>query len=83
MMPADNGDNTRQLFKSYNAKSPQEIADCYDNWAEDYKTHMNNVGYLHPAMIAGLMMRHVPVGTGPFLNAGAGTRLRLEPFVDL
>ena len=82
-MSADDRDNTRQLFKAYTAKSPQEVTDCYDSWAEDYETHMSNVGYLHPAMVAGLMMRHVPAGSGPILDAGAGTVIMAQILVAL
>jgi predicted TPR repeat methyltransferase len=83
MTPSDDGEDTRQLFKAYTAKSPQEVSGCYDAWAEDYETHMKNVGYLHPAMVAGLMMRHVPAGTGPILDAGAGTGIMAQILVAL
>ncbi len=83
MTPSRDGENTRQLFKAYAAESLQEVAECYDAWAEDYETNMSNVGYLHPAVIAGLIMRHVPAGTGPVLDAGAGTGIMAEILVAL
>lgn len=83
MTPCDDTENTRQLFKAYKAKTPQELSDCYDGWAKDYETHMSNVGYLHPAMVAALMLRHVPSGAGPILDAGAGTGIMAEILVAL
>ena len=44
MTPSDDGENTRQLFMAYTAKSPQEVSNCYDAWVENYETHMKNVG---------------------------------------
>lgn len=75
---ADDRENTRHLRQAYTAKSPQENSRFYDAWAEDYETHMNNVGYLHPAMVAAMLTRHVPAGTGPILDAGAGTGIMAE-----
>ncbi len=83
MTPTNDRENTRQLFKAYAAKSRQEVSGCYDTWAEDYDTHMKNVGYLHPAMVAALLARHVPAGTGPILDAGAGTGIMAEILVAL
>ncbi|MAF80549.1 SAM-dependent methyltransferase, partial [bacterium] len=82
-MPTDNDNNTGQLFKAYTSTSPQEVAGCYDSWAEDYETHMSNVGYLHPAMVAGLALRHVPPGSCPILDAGAGTGIMAQILVAL
>lgn len=76
--PPDDTKNTRYLRKAYTAKSREEVSGCYDAWAEDYETHMNNVGYLHPAMVAGLLARHVAAGAGPILDAGAGTGIMAE-----
>ncbi len=83
MTPSDDKENTRQLFKAYDAESPEEVAGCYDKWAGDYETHMKNVGYLHPAMVAALVTRHVPTGAGPILDAGAGTGIMAEILVAL
>ena len=82
-MPTDNDNNTGQLFKAYTSTSPQEVAGYYDSWAEDYETHMSNVGYLHPAMVAGLALRHVPPGSRPILDAGAGTGIMAQILVAL
>jgi len=73
MASSKNQENTGQLFKAYSAETPEEVSGCYDNWADDYESHMRNVGYLHPAMVASLLARHLPPGTDPILDAGAGT----------
>ncbi len=78
MPPSDDRENTRHLRKAYTAKSREEVSGCYDAWAEDYETHMKNVGYLHPAMVAALLARHVTAGAGPILDAGAGTGIMAE-----
>jgi predicted TPR repeat methyltransferase len=83
MTRSSDPENTRQLHKAYAAKSRQEVSGCYDSWAEDYETHMKNVGYLHPAMVAALLTRHVPAGSGPILDAGAGTGIMAEILVAL
>ncbi len=83
MTPSDDRENTRHLRKAYTAKSHQEVSGCYDTWAGDYETHMKNVGYLHPAMVAALLARHVTAGTGPILDAGAGTGIMAEILMAL
>ncbi len=76
-------DNTRQLKKAYSARSPEEIRDCYDQWAADYEAHMGNVGYAHPAMVAAMLSRHLPPGDDPILDAGAGTGIMAELLVAM
>jgi len=66
-------DDTRQLHRAYQSKNVDELAEYYDEWAADYETHMRNVGYMHPAMVACMIGRHVAIGSGPVLDAGAGT----------
>lgn len=66
-------EDTRQLHRAYQSKSVEELAEYYDEWSEDYESHMRNVGYMHPAMVASMVGRHVAVGAGPVLDAGAGT----------
>ncbi len=83
MTPSNDKENTRQLFKAYSAKSPEEVSGCYDKWAEEYETPMKNVGYLHPAMVAAMMTRHLPSGAGPILDAGAGTGIMAEILIAL
>jgi SAM-dependent methyltransferase len=81
--PSNDTEDTRQLHKAYKAKSAEEVADCYNGWAGDYETHMANVGYLHPALVAAFVTRYVPTGAGPILDAGAGTGIMAEILVAL
>jgi predicted TPR repeat methyltransferase len=81
----DNGqpDSTQQLKKAYTARSPEEIRECYDEWAADYEAHMSKVGYAHPAMVAAMLTRHLPPGEDPILDAGAGTGIMAELLVAM
>lgn len=64
-----------KLDAVYGATNPTELASAYDEWAESYDTDMAEVGYRHPAVALGLLTRHLPVGSAPILDAGAGTGL--------
>ena len=75
--------NTRQLRKAYTSRSAEEIRKYYDEWAGDYETHMGNVGYTHPAMVAAMLSRHVPPGDDAILDAGAGTGIMAELLVAM
>lgn len=66
-------DDTRQLHRAYQSKTVKELATYYDEWAPDYESHMRNVGYMHPAMISAMVGRHLSIGSGTVLDAGAGT----------
>ena len=59
----------------YDAKEPEEIAGHYDSWAQSYDADMAVAGYRHPAICLALLSRHLPRGTEPLLDAGAGTGL--------
>ncbi|MBT8434089.1 MAG: SAM-dependent methyltransferase, partial [Gammaproteobacteria bacterium] len=65
--------STDKLHRAYHAKSSQETADVYDDWADEYEQHMKNVGYTHPAMVAAMTARHVAPTEERVLDAGAGT----------
>ena len=65
--------STDKLHRAYHAKSSQETADVYDDWADEYEQHMKNVGYTHPAMVASMVARHVAPTKERVLDAGAGT----------
>jgi len=58
----------------YSAKDNRELAESYDQWAQDYEDDMLSLGYSLPAVAAGFVGRHVPPG-GAVLDAGAGTGL--------
>lgn len=64
-----------KLEAVYGATSPTELASAYDEWAASYDSDMADVGYRHPAVALGLLTRHLPTGSTPILDAGAGTGL--------
>ena len=69
------GDKTGQLKAVYAAKAPDQIASAYDDWAATYDADMAKAGYRHPAIGLALLARHLPRGSAPILDAGAGTGL--------
>ncbi len=78
MAKSGNDKNVSQLHKAYDAKTVEELSESYDQWSEEYETHMKNVGYAHPAMVTSMLSRHLPVGAQPILDAGAGTGIMGE-----
>jgi len=76
-------EDTAQLHRAYQSKSVEELAQYYDEWSKDYESHMRNIGYLHPAMVASMVGRHVDIGSGPVLDAGAGTGILGEVLTAL
>ncbi len=75
--------STDKLHRAYHAKSSQETADVYDDWADEYEQHMKNVGYTHPAMVASMVARHVAPTKERVLDAGAGTGVLGEILIAL
>lgn len=59
----------------YEARGAEEIAKLYDGWASSYDEEMAKAGYRHPTIGLALLSRHLPKGSGPILDAGAGTGL--------
>lgn len=59
----------------YDAKGPQEVAQLYNVWAATYDREMAAAGYRHPSVGVALLARHLPRGSTPVLDAGAGTGL--------
>ncbi len=57
----------------YRAKDRASLEATYDSWAESYDADMVLTGYLHQAVIAGLVCRHVPNKAVALLDAGVGT----------
>ena len=78
MTKSENDRNVSQLHQAYQARTVEELSQSYDHWAEEYETHMKNVGYSHPAMVTSMLTRHIPAGTQPILDAGAGTGIMGE-----
>ena len=71
---AENG-HEGALGAAYDAKTPQEVASLYDDWAKTYDAEMAKAGYRHPSICLALFARHMPKGASPVLDAGAGTGL--------
>ena len=65
----------KRLEAVYAAKTSAEIAREYDAWADGYEGDMARAGYRHPSIAVALCARYLPRGTGPVLDAGAGTGL--------
>jgi len=59
----------------YEAKRPDEIAQLYDGWSQTYDQEMALAGYRHPSICLALLSRHLPRGSAPLLDAGAGIGL--------
>ena len=64
-----------RLDAVYGATSPDELSQAYDQWAQSYDDDMAEVGYRHPSVGLALLARHLPSGSSPVLDAGAGTGL--------
>lgn len=69
------GHHAGALGAVYDAKAPEEVAALYDGWAATYDAEMAVAGYRHPSICLALLARHLPRGTAPLLDAGAGTGL--------
>ena len=65
-------ERSKRLQSVYSARDNRELASTYDEWADDYEDDMLSLGYVVPAVAAGFVGRHVPLG-GTVLDAGAGT----------
>ncbi len=59
----------------YEAGSADELAKLYDTWSTTYEAEMASIGYRHPTVGLALLSRHLPQGSAPILDAGAGTGL--------
>lgn len=83
MTNSNSDEKTRMLHKVYASGSPEQTAEIYDGWAEEYEEHMRGSGYSHPAMVAAMLARHQPAGGDPVLDAGAGTGILGEILIAL
>jgi SAM-dependent methyltransferase len=68
----DDSERSKRLQNVFSARDNRELASSYDEWADDYEDDMLSLGYVVPAVAAGFVGRHVPLG-GTVLDAGAGT----------
>ena len=68
-------DRKVRLERVYRAKSADDLAESYDDWAAHYDEDLLSYGYRLPAIAAGLLGRYAPPGSGSVLDAGCGTGL--------
>ena len=66
-------DRERRLAQVYGAEGNLELKALYDAWAADYDEDLCDFGYTYPALVAGLVARHVRNLAEPVLDAGVGT----------
>ncbi len=72
--PENSADNWQQRANQViEARNEDEVRTGYDAWAEKYDDDHVNFGLLLLAHFMGLFCRHIEPGTGPILDAGAGT----------
>ncbi len=67
------GDVESRLADVYHAASQTELAKTYDQWAANCDADMQSIGYVHPAVMASLVSRHVTKTDAAILDAGVGT----------
>jgi predicted TPR repeat methyltransferase len=76
--------NTYDTNTATDAKSSQEVAEIYDNWAEDYEQRILSYGYSTHAVTSWFFGRYVKPEDGTtVLDAGAGTGLMGEVLAPL
>jgi predicted TPR repeat methyltransferase len=63
----------KRIDSVYHSASRQELAKTYDEWASDYDADMQSTGYIHPAVIVGLVARYIKNPAAAILDAGVGT----------
>jgi predicted TPR repeat methyltransferase len=67
------GGTDQWLDAVYRAKDRLALEDTYNRWSETYDADLVKTGYLHQAVIVGLVCRHVPRKDAAILDAGVGT----------
>ena len=63
----------KRIDSVYHSASRHELSKNYDDWASDYDADMQSTGYIHPAIIVGLVARYVANPAATILDAGVGT----------
>ncbi len=61
------------LNRVYGAGDAAVLEAAYDEWAQNYDADVGQTGYLNPAMMAGMVARHLAADAGEILDVGAGT----------
>ena len=62
-----------RLADVYHSATQAELAKTYDQWAANYDADMQSIGYVHPAVMAGLVSRFIADKSASLLDAGVGT----------
>jgi predicted TPR repeat methyltransferase len=63
----------KRIDSVYHSASREQLAKTYDEWASDYDADMQSTGYIHPAVMIGLVARYVKDPAAAILDAGVGT----------
>ena len=63
----------QRLEDVYHAPSRAALIAAYDDWAASYDIDMQGIGYIHPAIITGLVSRYILRHNAAILDAGVGT----------
>ncbi len=63
----------KRIESVYHSTSREQLAKTYDDWASDYDADMQSTGYIHPAIMIGLVARYVKDPIAEILDAGVGT----------
>jgi ubiquinone/menaquinone biosynthesis C-methylase UbiE len=71
MTSLQNTDNW--IDKVYRSADRETLKSTYDQWAHSYDADMLLTGYLHYAVLTGLVCRHSPSKDAAILDAGVGT----------
>ena len=66
---------TEGLGHVYDVDGPEAAQNAYNDWAAGYDADNVGKGYRIPWLAAAFFARHVPLGSGPILDAGCGTGL--------
>ena len=77
----DLSDRSEWLERVYSARNNQELAKCYDNWAENYDQDVLSFGYKIPAIMTGLIGRYITPENRKIMDAGVGTGILGETLV--
>lgn len=67
------------LDRAYDATTPEAARAKYDAWASTYEAELMAGGYRLPWIMAAAFAAHVPRDAGPFLDAGCGGGMQVEP----
>ena len=71
--------SSEKLQAVYAATTIEQQEAAYDNWAREYERDLHVQGYTLPSLCAVLFAAFVEERNGPFLDAGCGTGMQLDP----